>query len=150
MKRIAAVSGLLLALSACAAPQYGVLAAKTPYALPSVASQVAMANDTYSELSNLYPAGSTTWAIRQETPDTFGTQLVSRLRGSGYAVSEYAKNAAAPAGAVPLNYVLDNLAPNYWRVQLVSGSTTFTRSFVEPQTSAGYTSPIGAWVKGVR
>lgn len=148
MKRLLLISSVL-ALSACAGqPHYGVLAAKKPYAVPSASAQTTMANDTYAELASLYPAGSTTWAIQQPTPDIYGIQLVSHLRGAGYAVSEYTKNGVAPSGAVPLSYIIDNLAPYYWRVKLLVGTTTFSRAYSEPQTSGSYTSPVGSWVEG--
>ena len=132
-----------LGLSACETPQYGILLDP----VPSQQAQTVIANDTFSELQSLYPPGPTKIAFRQATPDLMGKQLVSKLRHAGYAVAEFDNTEAAPAGFIPLHYVLDSISLYNWRIKLTLGQTILSRAYQEVQMPSSSLScvPAGSW-----
>ena len=148
MKKTALNALLFLSLAACQAPQYGILLT-TP---PSRQAQIIIADDTFAELQTLYPPGPTKIAFRQNTPDIIGQLLISKLRHAGYAVAEFNNTTDAPAGFIPLHYVLDSTSLYHWRLKLSLGNTTLNRAYQEVKTLSGSLSciPTGSWTAQYR
>ena len=76
-----------------------------------------------------------------------GKQLVSKLRHAGYAVAEFDNTEAAPAGFIPLHYVLDSMSLDNWRLKLTLGQTILSRAYQEVQMPSSSLScvPAGSW-----
>ena len=114
--------------------------------------QAMMASNTVSRLVAIYPPAKTKIVMRQETPDTFGRNMVLDLRGRGYAVAEYVEPTVAskrplpPAeeGTVVLQYVVDRADANLYRVRITAGKYVLTGAF---SVCDGKTVSAGKWTR---
>lgn len=133
-------------LAACASGPYGNFAERTT---PAINQQLASAS--VRQLAVVHPPASTRLRINQETPDGYGTSLVSALRASGFSVQEFnpqAQPAPAPSGGIaplPVNYIVD--APKdseFLRVTLLVGRESLSRIYA---VQSGRLLAAGAWVR---
>lgn len=119
--------------------------------------EMVIAKETAQTLTQVFAPSQTRLNLRQPTPDAFGVVLVSSLRDSGYAVSEYAgprpalgtekpdemnRDQRADAG-VELTYILDHPDPDLYRVTVHVANRTLSRAYT---TTRGRLMPFGAWV----
>ena len=110
-----------------------------------------MAEDTAREMVALYPPASTYLALKQTTPDAFGTALVGQLRNKGYALAEatttsknQAKAAVMTAVGADFGYVVDSVGVDSYRVTATVGNETISRVY---GVSNDRLSPMGYWVR---
>jgi len=138
---------ILAILSGCTSTQsdYGSFVSKD-----LIANQSELAIDTAKQLERLYPPAKNDLVLQQETPDTFGKNLVLALREAGFAVQEfntkgkngsaalYSKQAASslmpPNPKEPaqwrLSYVLDQAGePNLYYLTLWLNHQSLTRLY---------------------
>ncbi len=141
-------------LAGCAATpsSYGNFARETPAGYDRT-----VAEDAVRQLTAVYPAANTRFALHQPALDPFGISLTHSLRAKGYAVQEGAsaplvqgmavrgeRGMADGAPAVlPLRYVFDRAADLY-RVTLLVGDQSLTRAYL---VQDGAIHPAGAWVR---
>jgi hypothetical protein len=144
----------VLGLAGCATPPtpYGNFIGQAPAGYDRT-----IAEDAVRQLASVYPPANTRFEVRQATSDAFGRQMMTSLRGKGYAVREAGPTAVAPAvtargdtGAtaatspvLPLQYVLDRPA-GLVRVTLLIGEQSLTRAYLAQN---GALHPAGAWVR---
>ena len=120
--------------------------------------EVVMARDFVRQLLTLHPPSQSRLNLRHPTPDAFGVALVGALRGSGYAVSEFAgpqpargaeqperqtRDQRADAG-VDLRYIVDRPEPDLYRVTVFVAVQSLSRAYTH---SRGQFLPFGAWVR---
>lgn len=79
----------------------------------SAAEMRYIAQDSSQLLAEHYPAGKTTLHVL--SAGEFGASLAEALRQQGFAVQD-----AAGQGAVELNYILDGIAPDRYRLGLIT------------------------------
>ncbi|MFU8797902.1 MAG: conjugal transfer protein TrbH [Gammaproteobacteria bacterium] len=115
-----------------------------------------MVSDTVKQLAVLYPPAQTRFAFRQPTSDAFGSALISALRSKGYAISEFdqeqlgaskpmsATNTKVKITEIPLNYIVDNIETNIYRITVITGNQSITRAYM---VRNGNIFPAGAWVR---
>lgn len=142
--------------SGCTSMQYG------NYSAAPVAFNKAMATDTATHLSKLYPPALTRWNMAQQSDDAYGIALIAALRARGYSVSEYAPDSGRVVQAqgtshlasnqsvrpgVELRYVVDSLAPTapLYRVTVLMGTQAISRAYI-PQ-KGGTVIGAGSWAR---
>jgi hypothetical protein len=155
MRKLVFSALIVAALAGCATTHspYGNFVEGTP-----AAYNKRMVDDAVKQLMAVYPPASTRLDLKQATPDSFGTELVTALRAKGYALLEF-KPEGAPAEAAPapvavavpassalaLRYVIDQAGEsNLYRVTLQVGHQSLTRAYAS-QNSVLY--PAGMWVR---
>jgi hypothetical protein len=129
------LSALVLGVLSGCATQYGNFAN-----IPELGN-AQMATDTSLELALLYPPASTHLVFSQPTKDSYGEELVKKLRESGYAL-EVAD--AANSSDSRLAYVVDQIGENLFRVQISINSQILSRVYMS--SSKGVT-PAGFWTR---
>ena len=121
-----------------------------------LAHEKLMVEDATRQLVSLYSPANTHLVLAHAATDTFGSQLMEKIRSQGYALQE--QKAQASAKDVPdaeghtkattdvsFGYVLDEVAsPRLYRVTLNVGRQTISRAYV-PQDDLVH--PAGAWVR---
>jgi hypothetical protein len=117
----------------------------------SPAQSAEMAEDTARQMAALYPPASTYLSMKQPAQDPFGTALVGKLRGKGYALAEAlasknpSKAAVMATVGVDFGYVVDGLgADNSYRVTATVGQETLSRAYL---ASNDRLSATGYWVR---
>jgi hypothetical protein len=117
----------------------------------SPAQSAEMAEDTARQMAALYPPASTYLSMKQPAQDPFGTALVGKLRGKGYALAEAlasknpSKAAVMATVGVDFGYVVDGLgADNSYRVTATVGQETLSRAYL---ASNNRLSATGYWVR---
>lgn len=115
-----------------------------------------MVEDATRQLVSLYPPASTRLVFAHAVADTFGNQLVEKLRSQGYALQEQTAQASTPVepgtadhtkelAGTTFDYVLDTVgSPRLYRITLNVGRQTISRAYV-PQDDLVH--PAGAWVR---
>lgn len=125
--------------------------------VPTKLDEKVMADDVARKMAVVYPPAHTSIAMRQATPDVFGTTLTASLRGQGYALAEFdsgsrstnqRKNAPAqrPAtGDLKVAYVVDQpLSTDLYRVTVLINDQSLSRLY---QSRDGTLVPAGYWVR---
>ena len=117
----------------------------------SPASSAKVADDSVGQLLALYPPASTYLVLKQPTNDPYGTVLLGKLRGKGYAVMEApAKGSNSGKAAVmatvgtDFGYVLDQAGAGRYRVTLNVGTQSISRIYVETN---GRLDAVSFWVR---
>ncbi|EKQ8286751.1 conjugal transfer protein TrbH [Salmonella enterica] len=133
-----------LVLTGCTSTSYG------NFSNASMFASTSMADSTVTHLASLYPAGSTTFSIKQPATDPFGSALVQRLRSRGFAVKEYTKNQKPQSvitsePGISLGYVVSTVVPNLFQVTTYVGNVTLSRGFVVATDGKAY--PAGPWTR---
>ncbi|EBT2773851.1 conjugal transfer protein TrbH [Klebsiella pneumoniae] len=133
-----------LVLTGCTSPGYG------NFSNASMFASTSMADNTVAHLASLYPAGSTTFAMKQPATDPFGSALVQRLRSRGFAVKEFtkdqkSKSVITSAPGTSLGYVVSTVDPNLFQVTTYVGNTTLSRGFTVATDGKAY--PAGPWTR---
>jgi hypothetical protein len=134
MQNLILSSLVIGALSGCVS-QYG------NYSNISELNNAQMADDTAVELALLYPPASTHLVVSQPIKDSYGEELIKKLRESGYAL-EY--SSAANSSGSSLAYVVDQIEGNLYRVQISIDSQILSRVYMS--SSKGVT-PAGFWTR---
>ncbi|QBS13501.1 hypothetical protein [Legionella geestiana] len=130
----------IIQLQGCATTQYGHYATLTPTV------NQAMAKDTLTRLTVLYPPARTSFTIRQSVKDPYGTALVAALRGRGYSVYELTGKVPRTQKAhegIELAYIADAPYGNLHRVTLFIGTRIISRAYV---VKDGVLKPLGYWL----
>ncbi len=116
-----------------------------------------MARDVVEQLTQKYPAATTTLVIHESVDGVFGKDLLSGLRKGGYALvvlkpSVPGDSEETGGGVVPkttksldLGFVVDQPAPNLYRVTVSIDKTTLSRAYAQTETDFF---AAGAWVIG--
>lgn len=134
MQKIILSALVIGALSGCVS-QYG------NYTNIPESSNVQMADDTAVELALLYPPASTHLIFSQPTKDSYGEELVKKLRESGYALED---TDVATSSGNKFAYVVDQVGENLYRVQISINSQVLSRVYMS--SSKGVT-PAGFWTR---
>lgn len=123
---------------------------------PPITHEKQMVEDATRQLVSLYPPASTRLVFAHAVADTFGNQLVEKLRSQGYALREQTAQAPAPAepetadqtkevAGTSFGYVLDAVgSTRLYRVTLNVGRQTISRAYVAQDDLVH---PAGAWVR---
>jgi hypothetical protein len=131
----------IILLPGCATTQYG------HYATLAPTVNQAMAKDTLTRLTVLYPPARTSFTIRQSVKDAYGTALVSALRGRGYSVYELTGQVPRTQKThegIELAYIADAPYGNHLhRVTLFIGTRIISRAYV---VKDGSLTPLGYWL----
>jgi hypothetical protein len=143
MKYLILLFTSLLGLQGCATPKYGNLTSHAPYDL-----NIVMVNDAVQRLESLYPPASTQLNIGQPIAknDTFGGDLIAKLRNKGYAVQEYREKQPQTTDGLKLRYLID--APsnqNNYRIKLMVGTDILTRAYITDSNKTLV--PAGSWAR---
>ncbi len=143
INRMAILMALALSATGCATTsgpfQYGNYLKDQPV---SVDKQIA--SDALKQLADLYPPAKTRFALKQPTPDVFGSELVSGLREAGYALQEYSSKAQPnPDSGLSLRYVLDQAKDDHlYRLTIQVGDQAINRPYRQEN---GTVVPAGYW-----
>jgi hypothetical protein len=120
------------------------------------AHETQIAEDAVRQLVSLYPPASTHLLLARPARDTFGAQLVEKLRTRGYAMQEPAAQASLPANGAAadaasstagtsFDYLIDSItSPRLYRITLKVGRQVISRAYI-PQDDLVH--PAGAWVR---
>ncbi|ENX3467071.1 conjugal transfer protein TrbH, partial [Neisseria gonorrhoeae] len=85
-------------------------------------------------------AANTVFFLNRSKSDTFGTQLDQALREKGFATT-----AQQGENEKSLNYVLDQVDSDIYRVMIYIDGTPYSRAY--RQTENGAVVPTGSWTK---
>ena len=113
----------------------------------SPAGSAKVADDSVGQLLTLYPPASTYLVLKQPTNDPYGTVLLGKLRGKGYAVMEMptkGSNSGKAAVGTDFGYVLDQVGAGRYRVTLNVGAQSISRIYVETN---GRLDAVSFWVR---
>ena len=127
-----------LTTTACATTQVGNYSNANDQALNT------MAVSAIAQVSAVLSPAQSTLVLSQETTDVFGSIILKGLRGAGFAVAEI--ETTAPAGAIPVSFLLDAVGENFYRLELKIGGARLARAFSVKQ--GGVVEPSGIWAKG--
>ena len=124
---------LALAVGGCATGQYGSF-------VRSDAVSASVTQDLVGKLQEEFPAAKTVFFLNRSKSDTFGTQLDQALREKGFATT-----AQQGENEKSLNYVLDQVDSDIYRVMIYIDGTPYSRAY--RQTENGAVVPTGSWTK---
>lgn len=125
---------IVLMLSACATAQYGSF-------VDSQDVETAIAIDAVDKLQAEFPPANTAFSLGENAKNSFHAQFEQRLRAYGFGTAEQ-KN----PNAHTLNYVLDQIYEDTYRITLYVNKTPYSRAY--KKTNNGKIIPIGTWAKG--
>lgn len=132
MKSAYIATALALFTAACASGQYGSFVNT-----PAVESAVII--DVVNKMQAEFPVAKTTFALNNINP--FGAQLDQALREKGFATVPQAGEGDAQA----LNYVLDKVYQDTYRVTIYVNQIPYARAYRQSQD--GSVAPAGSWTK---
>ena len=141
--RLIAVLFICASMSGCVVSQkYG------NFLTQPIESEDIVANAILQLAEHYPPANTQLYLYSPPSTDLFGSDLITKLRQSGYKVYEHQPESTKPTGSLDFNYIIDS-------PQAAQGSTPFVRLtlFIENNVmTCGYDNetlqPISVWSKG--
>lgn len=156
MRMLTSIVFVAIGIAGCAS-QHAPASYGNFVAVPTQLDEQVMADDVARKMAVLYPPARSSIAMRQATPDVFGTTLTASLRGQGYALAEFdsgsrstnqGKNALAQrsaTGDLKVAYVVDQpLSTDLYRVTVFINDQSLSRFY---QSKGGSLVPAGCWVR---
>lgn len=131
--KIYASIAIALILSACASGKYGSFVES-----PDV--ETVVITDAVDKLQAEFPAANTVFSLGVNPKNTFYSQFDQALRERGFATADQQEK-----GSNILNYILDQVYPDTYRIVLYVNNTPYSRAYQKTET--GKIIPIGTWTK---